>query len=105
MTVENPFYTPAPRPSGRGASFRQLVDRRKVAKAQLSLRDASWNDNAQLLAQAVDGGLGVLLARTQDGGAISMTVFHGTERYRSYAATEAELDELFQALGAHVKGS
>lgn len=91
--------------AGRGGGFRQLVDRKSTRKAQLSVRDGSWTQNAQALGEAVDGGLGVLLARTQDGGAISMTVYQGQNRYRSYAATESELDELFQALGEHTRGT
>lgn len=103
MTIVNPFYGDGPRPSGRGPSFRELVDKKNKRRAALSLADGDWERNAQLLAQAVDGGLGVLLARTQDGGAISVTVYHGQNRYRSYAATEAELNELFEAVGEHTK--
>lgn len=99
------FGPNAPRPDGRGASFRPLVDRRKKPKPQLSIRDGSWEGNALILSDAIDAGLGVLLARTQDGGAISMTVYQGQSRYRSYASSEEELDELFTALAANMRGA
>lgn len=102
--VSNPFYTPPSGLPGKGQNFRQLVDRKTSRKPSLSIRDGDWQRNAQLLADSVDRGLGVLLARTQDGGAISMTVYQGQNRYRSYASNDAELDELFEALGEHAKG-
>lgn len=45
-------------------------------------------------------GLGVLVSKTSDGGALSLTTYDGERRYRSYAANADEAESLWEALGA-----
>lgn len=40
------------------------------------------------------GGCALIVGRTRDGGAISLTVLDGDERHRGYAANHKELDNL-----------
>src|SRR5688500_7237284 len=49
---------------------------------------------------AYRSGLGVLVSKTSDGGALSLTTYDGDRRYRSYAANADEADSLWEALGA-----
>jgi hypothetical protein len=54
------------------------------------------------LGQVVDAvigrGDGITIARTRDGGAISITILSGDARPRGYASSQVELDELFAGL-------
>lgn len=49
---------------------------------------------------AYRAGLGVLVSKTSDGGALSLTTYDGERRYRSYAANADEAESLWEALGA-----
>lgn len=50
--------------------------------------------------EAYRSGLGVLVSKTSDGGALSLTTYDGERRYRSYAANADEAESLWEALGA-----
>lgn len=52
------------------------------------------------LLAAYRAGLGVLVSKTSDGGALSLTTYDGERRYRSYAANADEAESLWEALGA-----
>jgi hypothetical protein len=47
---------------------------------------------------ALLSGLGVLLASTSDGGAVSLTVYDGDDRLRSYSGSSDELRRAMEAL-------
>lgn len=94
LELRNP-YAPT---QARGSSFRPLVDRRgsKGGLALKSAGDGGWD----ALCAAIDGGIGVLLATTSDGGALSLTVYVGDQRYRTYCANADELADAWTALQA-----
>ena len=56
-----------------------------------------------LICELIDAGHAIAIARTRDGGAISVTVYVGEERLRSYAHSESELEELFEGLRSVAK--
>lgn len=47
---------------------------------------------------ALDAGLGVLVSRTSDGGALSIIIYDGDDRSRGYASNEEELAEVSRAI-------
>lgn len=94
LELRNP-YKPA---EARSASFRPLVDRRG-SKSGLAL-ESGGDDGWRAICAAVNGGIGVLLAITGDGGAFSLTVYVGSERYRTYCANADELSDAWTALQA-----
>lgn len=94
IELRNP-YSPT---AARGPAFRPLVDRRgsKGGLALKSAGDGGWD----AICAAVDGGIGILLATTSDGGALSLTVYVGDQRYRTYCANPDELADAWTALQA-----
>ena len=82
---------------GRGGSFKSLVDRRGDGPRLNVILEGSQQQLGEAVHAAVMGGLGVLIAATSDGGAISVTVYDGDERFRSYASSA---DEWKACLGA-----
>lgn len=83
---------------GRGGNFKPLIDRRDRMGGGLQLGGPGRDDFWQVVGSAIDGGLGVLLARTSDGGAISITVYDGDDRHRTYCGNEEELVEAQAAI-------
>jgi len=47
---------------------------------------------------ALDLGLALIIGRTSDGGAVSLTLLSGEERHRTYCANQDELDEAWEAI-------
>ena len=90
--------TPPGRGTGRGASFRPLVDRRQREDQRLQLsgpdREGLWT----AVALAVDVVLAVLRARTSDGGAVSITLYDGDDRSRTYCSSPDELAAASEAI-------
>ncbi len=83
---------------GRGPQFKSLVDRQdKGPRLQGILQDTS-DETVSAIHAAVLGGIGVLIASTSDGGAISVTVYQGDERLRSYASSRDEWLGILEAL-------
>jgi hypothetical protein len=83
--------------SGRGGTFKSLVDRRESGPRLNSILENSQQLLGDAIHAAIMGGLGVLVAPTSDGGAVSVTVYDGDERLRSYASSA---DEWTAVLGA-----
>lgn len=83
---------------GRGAGLRPLVNRRASDRGVARFKDC----DSRLWLEAINGclefGLGLLISRTSDGGAVSVTVYEGNDRSRSYAATAEELAEVLAAV-------
>jgi hypothetical protein len=90
------------RPTGSG--FLRLLAESPPTTQGLSLGSGSQQNNWAHLVSAVDSGAAVMLSRTSDGGAISLTLYLGTERYREYASTPEQLDALCEALGRKAQG-
>lgn len=83
---------------GRGAQFKSLVDRQDSGPRLTSILSESSQETSAAIHAAVLGGLGVLIASTSDGGAISVTVYQGDERLRSYASNRDEWMGILEAL-------
>jgi hypothetical protein len=84
--------------TGRGGSFKSLVDRRESGPRLNSILDNSQQLLGDAIHAAIMGGLGVLVAPTSDGGAVSVTVYDGDERLRSYASSADEWKAVLGAL-------
>lgn len=87
-----------------GSAFLRLVPDSTQSKQQISLGDGSAQNNWSHLVSAVDSGAAVMVSRTSDGGAISLTLYLGQLRYREYASTPDQLDRLFDAMDAACLG-
>lgn len=87
-----------PAATGRGASFRPLVDKRAGPQRVVDVMRLPNEQWVVALQTAIAAGFGVLLAPTSDGGALSLTVYDGEERYRSYCGTSGEFEAALQAL-------
>jgi len=46
----------------------------------------------------LDNGCAIIIGKTQDGGAISITILAGEERHRTYCADQEELNDAFDAI-------
>ena len=95
----------SPRPreiSGRGSAFRPLIERQGQFGPTSLLTD-NGSSHWGLICEFVDQGHAISIGRTKDGGAISVTLYLGEERFRSYAHSADELEELFEGLRRIVK--
>lgn len=84
--------------SGRGASFKSLVDRQQSGPRLNLILEGTQEQLGNAVHAALMGGLGVLIAATSDQGAISVTVYDGDERMRSYASSADEWKACLEAL-------
>src|SRR4029450_3845804 len=87
-----------------GSGFLRLLGDSTPSKHGLSLGDGSAQNNWSHLVSVVDSGAAVMVSRTSDGGAISLTLYLGELRYREYASTPETLDALFDAMDALAQG-
>jgi hypothetical protein len=89
-----------PDPRGRGANYRRLVE---PTAGDTRPGDFGGCD-PKLVVAAVDAvlaaGWGVTFSRTSDGGALAITIYAGNERYRAYAASDAEVTRSLEAMRA-----
>jgi len=76
-------------PVGR-RRFKPMRDRTDVAPRVGEIVGIDPQVLIQALGQIVCSGCAVLFSPTSDGGAISITVYHGDERSRDYAASAEE---------------
>jgi hypothetical protein len=98
MSDRYPGFDAPALPRGRGAALRPLLDQRDGLGRIQRLVQGSEQITADAVQACLLGGLGVLLAPTSDGGAISVTVYDGQERYKSYAASPEEFAKLLEAV-------
>lgn len=88
--------TPA-RP-GKGALFRPLRDRRTGGSDHPQLHTSSASVLATIVGSALSAGLGILIAYTSDGGALSITTYDGDDRDRTYCSNPEELEQVAEVL-------
>jgi hypothetical protein len=81
----------------RGGNFRPLV-RRSATRRIDDILQVEPGLLAECLLGALAGGRGVLLASTFDGGALSVTVYDGDDRLRTYCASAEEFTDALCAL-------
>jgi len=89
---------PTTRLQGRGSNFRPLVQRRSSNGGVARFKDCDSRLWLEAIYSCLEFGLGLLISRTSDGGAVSVTVYEGNDRSRSYAATSDELAEVLAAV-------
>lgn len=89
---------PRTSPTGRGGSFRKLFDRRDGTSRVHGLVTGHAASFAIMVESALRAGCGILLAPTSDGGAISLTVFDGDDRQRTYLTNPEEVAEAVEVL-------
>jgi hypothetical protein len=87
-----------------GSAIPRLRSSSQEKKHSLSLADCPIDSCWKLLASVVDCGAAVMVSRTSDGGAISLTLYAGSERYREYASTPKEVEEVLRLFGQHSEG-
>lgn len=83
---------------GRGGSMRPLLDTNGTGRRIEEIVVGLDGQGMAAIRAAVLSGLGVLLAATSDGGAISVTVYDGNERLRSYSGSSDEFRRAMEAL-------
>ena len=85
---------PAPRRlQGRGSHLRPLVNRSGGRQGMDRFRDVPQDLWLAAITGCLESGSGLLVSRTSDGGAVSLTLYEGDERSRSYSSTSDELAE------------
>lgn len=82
-----------------GSAFSRLLANSHPEAQRISLADGDASILWKLLASVVDSGAAVMVSRTSDGGAISLTLYVGSQRYREYAKTIEALEELLREAG------
>jgi hypothetical protein len=87
-----------PTRSGRGALFRPLRDRRTGGADRPQLHTSSASVLSTIVGSALSAGLGILIAYTSDGGALSITTYDGDDRDRTYCASPEELEQVAEVL-------
>jgi len=98
MSDRYPGFDAPALPRGRGAVLRPLLDQRDGKRRVQSIVQGSEQLTAEAVHACILGGMGVLLAPTSDGGAISVTLYDGQDRYKSYAASPEEFANLLAAV-------
>lgn len=90
-----PIYKQKP---GRGGNFTALFDHRRGTARANAFVVGHESAIGTAVVDAVRVGLAVLLGITSDGGALSLTVYDGSERQRTYASNPDELEAALDAL-------
>lgn len=92
-----------PRMAGaRGTSLRPLRDRGERQPRIPELLSLGADDLRDCVCRVLESGCAILLGATSDGGAISVTLYDGDQRWREYASTPGEFKEVLQAIEDHV---
>jgi len=91
--------TPLPtRFQGRGANLRPLVERRGGQHGVDRFKDVDPAKWMAAIMACLERGTGLLVSITSDGGAVSLTLYEGDTRARSYASSADELEELLDVI-------
>src|SRR5690242_582222 len=99
----NPYRTGTS--TGRAGSFRQLVDRGDRAGRIESILDVDPPTAWRTFSDLVLSGRGVLISPTGDGGAVSLLVYDGNDRLRTYCSDRGEFEQALSAIQALTAGS
>ena len=86
------------RPRGRGGNFRQLRQSREDVNRVGEITSIPDSEFLAAVSLALTCSCGVLLSPTSDGGAVSVIVYDGDERYRTYCSTREEFQSALEAL-------
>lgn len=81
-------------PGPRAIPFKPLINERNGQGRVDQLLDGADTVLGEAVRLALGAGVGVLLSPTRDGGALSVTLYVGDDRYRGYAASPEEFTAL-----------
>jgi hypothetical protein len=81
-------------PPSRAMAFKPLFDERTRPPRLAELLDGTDSMLGEAVRLALESGCGLLLSPTRDGGAISVTLYVGDDRFRGYAASPEEFATL-----------
>ncbi len=82
---------------GRGDNFRPLGKRPSVPRVEDITRVEAAAVGSTVVA-ALRAGLAVMFATTSDGGAVSVTLFDGDDRFRTYCVNDEELADALASI-------
>lgn len=85
-----------------GASLRPLRDRGERTGRVVGLLNDREARLGSCLCHVVGAGCALLVGATSDLGALSVTLYDGDQRWREYAATPEEFEEVLLAVEDHV---
>jgi hypothetical protein len=91
------------RPRGRGGNFRDLGGKHDVTPRVAEIVSLSPAVFMESVALALTQSCGVLLSPTSDGGAVSIIIYDGDERYRTYASNREEFADAISAVRDHAE--
>lgn len=101
MAQQNPGSWGRPQQTAGGTQQWEPLPGFGAPRAEYANADELLTELGQdAIREAYRAGLGVLVSKTSDGGALSLTTYDGDRRYRSYAANADEAESLWEALGA-----
>lgn len=89
--------------SGRGSGFKTLGGGQDGPTRVPQIVSISADDFLHAIAVALTESCGVLLSPTSDGGAVSIIIYDGDERYRTYASTNGEFQAAIEAVRDHAE--
>lgn len=88
---------------GRGNNFKALGNRKEAEQRVPQIVGISADEFMGAVALALTQGCGILLSPTGDGGAVSVLVYDGDDRYRTYASTPEEFADAISAVRDHAE--
>lgn len=88
---------------GRGGNFKVLGNDREQEPRVGKICTLPPAEFLESVALALTQSCGVLLSPTSDGGAVSIIIYDGDERYRTYASTPEEFQRAIAAVRDHAE--
>lgn len=86
--------------SGRGGSFRPLLDRANGPSRLEAIIDVDPKELGEAVACLLLAGRGILFSPTGDRGALGVILYDGDDRSRAYCATRDEFGEVLDRIRA-----
>lgn len=100
-----PFPNPYPPKPGLRGGMRKLLDRRDARGRARELASSHASVLGELASCVLGSGNAILFGITSDGGALSLTIYYGDERFREYLSSPEELQLFAEALADMVNDS
>lgn len=88
---------------GRGGNFRQLGNQHDEEPRIGQIVTLPPAEFLESVALALTQSCGVLLSPTSNGGAVSIIIYDGDERYRTYASSAEEFKQAIMAVRDHAE--
>lgn len=84
--------------SFNGATFSRLPGLAGMTTGGSDANGYLTAEGLDAIQKAYETGIGILVSKTSDGGALSLQIYHQGNRYREYAGNPDEADQLWGAL-------